>query len=177
MNPSKLPALVCGFLLCLFAPVALAQSEFQQPGRSEVARLLGGRFYLDTYAGQRQRVEENLFKGVSIWPVGQIQAGKRTFLIAKHIWEQPPEDIAGTQHCSCSLLILERHDGRMRELGRYSLQWCGTPHIEGRQIRFMVGDGRPGSKPRINRLTLTEKGPPREALLDDNEVVSLGTGR
>ena len=168
-------ALSCSLLL--LAPVALAQAEFPQPGRSEVARLLGGRFIVTHRGGKPRRVEEKLIKGVSIWPVGQIRAGNRTFLIAKHMWEQPPEDIAGTQHGSCRLLILERHNGRMRELGSYSLQWCGTPHIEGRQIRFTVGDGRPGSKPRTNRLTLTEKGPPREAFLDDDEVIPLSTGR
>jgi hypothetical protein len=177
MNLRNLLPFSCILLLLASAPLVQAQPEYTQPGRSEVARLLGGRFYVDPNRAKPRRYEDDLFKGVSIWPVGQIQAGKRTFLIAKRIWEQAPEDIAGTQHGRCELMVLERRNGQMRELGRYDLQRCGTPHIEGQQIRFMVGNGRPGSKPRVNRLTLTEKGPPREAFLDDDETRHLSIGR
>ena len=176
MKAKVLPSMLCGLLLCAAVPSAVAQAEFTQPGRSEIARLLGGRFYLDTYAGRHRRVEEDLFKGHSIWPVGQIQAGKRTFLIAKTIWEEPPEDIPGTGHMSCTLMILERRNGRMRKLGHYGLYGCGTPHIEGRQIRFTAGIFGPAAKPRINRLTLTEKGPPQEAFLDDDHSAVFNSG-
>lgn len=101
-----------------------------------------------------------LSKGMSISPLGKIRAGKRSFWIAQAQWAQPPEEIAGTPHGSCSLIVLERQKDRLIYLGRYAGIDCEYP-IFVRNNRVVAGVPK-WAEPEINTASFTigEKGPP-----------------
>lgn len=100
-----------------------------------------------------------LMKGMSISPLGKIQAGKRAFWVAQAQWTQPPEKVVGAARGACSLIVLERRSGRLTYLGRYKEIDCEYPiSIRGNRV---VARLPKWEDPEINTASFTigEKGP------------------
>lgn len=104
-----------------------------------------------------------LVKGVSIHPLGKIQGGKRTFWIAQREWLQPPEEVAGSPHGACSLVVLERRKGRLTYLGRYSSIDCGY-RLSIRKNRVVADIPKWDFNPATDSFTIDERGP-RESIV------------
>jgi hypothetical protein len=110
-----------------------------------------------------------LMKGVSISPLGKIQGGKRAFWVAQAQWTQPPEKVVGAARGACSLIVLERRNGRLTYLGRYDEIDCEYPiSVRGNRVIARLPKWE---DPEVNTASFTigEKGPRKRIIFAGRE--------